>query len=125
LKSQISEKNIILLVDDDEGIRDALTSLLDMEGYSVMTAEDGEQALEILKTLKPTLIILDERMPVMGGWEFLDARKANPHFSEIPVLLFGAGNEFARPPGLNVQGFVKKPINIEDLLAAVHSMSKT
>jgi two-component system, chemotaxis family, chemotaxis protein CheY len=115
-------KHRILVVDDDEVIREALKDVLEEEGYLVETAVDGRDAIARLRSsdAKPSMILLDLMMPVMNGWEFLDARRLSPELSPIPVTVFTAsrGAEAALA-NLDVDGSLVKPLGIYDLLAAV------
>src|SRR4051794_34138694 len=84
----------ILVVDDEEGIRDALVEILERQDYSVASARNGQHALEVLKSSEtlPELIILDMQMPVMDGWSFIIHLSKETKTSIIPVLIIsGSG----------------------------------
>src|SRR5476651_1166296 len=98
----------ILVVDDDVPIREALTQLLTLEGYVVLTAGNGQEGLDILRSSRPDLILLDLRMPIMDGWEFKEAKDADPTFASIPVFVFSA-QPGLRPPNISADGFISKP----------------
>ncbi|MEP6801309.1 MAG: response regulator [Acidobacteriota bacterium] len=106
----------VLVVDDDPGVRDAVRELLSEEGYTVVTAEDGQDALERLEAMEPPcLILLDLRMPRVDGWEFLARRDGVG--KQSPVVLL-SGLAFIRDaPG--VADFLAKPIRPEKLLDCV------
>ena len=76
-----------LVVDDDEAARDRLTSLLGQEGWSVIEAADGRQALERLADVEPDLILLDLQMPVLDGFGFLNELRSRPGGAEVPVVV--------------------------------------
>jgi two-component system, OmpR family, alkaline phosphatase synthesis response regulator PhoP len=108
----------VLLVDDDETLLEALAGLLDSEGYEVVTARDGEEALEKLATMSaPGVILLDLKMPVMDGWQFLAAREARCVAPRVPIVLLSGLAFIPNAPG--VADFLSKPINPSRLLACV------
>src|SRR4051812_1696827 len=80
----------ILVVDDDREIRAVVDDLLTGEGYSVRTAGNGRQALEILAQWRPEVILLDLSMPEMNGWTFLAHQQADPTLAGIPVIVMSA-----------------------------------
>lgn len=108
----------VLVVDDEETIRDTLKMILEFENYSVVTANNGKEALDILKKgFRPCVILLDLMMPVMSGEEFLKKQKADQSLAEIPVVAVSAfGKEGA---SIGASAFVKKPVELDDLLAEV------
>jgi CheY-like chemotaxis protein len=111
----------VLLVEDDEGVRDMIEMVLDSEGYEVITAEDGITALALLAEGRPDLILLDMKMPGMDGWEF--AR----HYAELPdprppiVVLTAAQDASRRAAEIAAQGYLAKPFGIDDLLKVIDS----
>lgn len=107
----------ILVVDDDDGIREALAELLEYEGYSTAMASNGAQALIKLREGEPPrLILLDLMMPVMNGYEFLKARQEDAQLSLIPVLVLTAGGPAS---GLGDTEVLAKPVDLERLLARI------
>lgn len=114
----------ILIVEDEQDIRDSLKMLLELEGYSVFTAENGKEGLKILKSLQgPCLILLDLLMPVMNGMEFLEAKKHEDAIAQIPVCVVSG---VASDPHLkNTAGFIKKPIDLEILLKFIKNYCGT
>jgi CheY-like chemotaxis protein len=109
----------ILLVEDDEAIRDTLGSMLEDEGYFVTTAENGRQALEALNSAPaPELIILDLRMPIMDGWEFRTLQKADPLLAGIPVLAISADGS-AKAEAIDAAGYLHKPFSPEGVVDEV------
>jgi CheY-like chemotaxis protein len=108
----------ILIVEDDVGIRESMRELLEMEGYSVDTAVDGADGLRKIADLHcPCLILLDLMMPVMDGWEFLEAINASDdRLGSIPVAVVSAAadlSEIRRRYGCDV---ITKPVDIDRLL---------
>jgi two-component system, chemotaxis family, chemotaxis protein CheY len=81
----------ILIVEDDQSTREAIDALLTADGYTVVTARDGEDALTQLRAgTRPCLIILDMYMPRMDGWEFREAQIRDPDLSGIPTIAYSA-----------------------------------
>ncbi len=108
----------ILIVDDDDALLDALGGLLASEGYEVETARNGKEALEKLATTAPPgLILLDLKMPVMDGWQFLAARPVEPPAEQTPIVLLSGLAFIPNAPG--VADFLTKPIDPSRLLACV------
>jgi CheY-like chemotaxis protein len=107
----------VLVVDDDATIREQLTELLEMEGLSVVTAGDGQEALEQLDHFKIRLIILDLMLPRLNGWDLSAVLRANADLAPIPVLTITAANNPRRAP----EGpLFLKPLNTESLVHAIH-----
>jgi CheY-like chemotaxis protein len=113
----------LLLVEDDRGVRDAIEDYLEEEGYSVLSASDGEQALSILEGLSnPCLVVLDVRMPVMDGVEFMRQVRARPWLKHHRLVLMSASElapELTGAPG--VVGLLHKPFELERLLTLVRA----
>jgi len=104
----------VLVVDDDEAIREIMAEVLRDDGYDVVCAENGDQAmLEIRKERTPDLVLLDLMMPVLSGWEVLEQLQANETLSRIPVVVVSAMNA----PG--AREHLPKPIDLQQLLATV------
>jgi CheY-like chemotaxis protein len=119
-----SDTNAILLVEDDDLTRDALTTLLEAAGYRVIPAAHGREALDRLRDGEtPSLILLDLWMPVMDGRTFRKHQLQSPSLAPIPVLLLSAEDNLARTAAsLGAAGYFPKPIGIEMLLKAIHSL---
>jgi CheY-like chemotaxis protein len=111
----------ILVVDDDNAIRETLRAILEDEGYRVAVAANGREALEVLDTVgPPDLFIVDLVMPVMNGWELCAELARRPALAPVPVLLVSANSHVdASPPGLETVHVMRKPISFDRLLAYV------
>lgn len=115
--SEQKGKNI-LIVDDEEGIREVLQMSLEVEGYSVTTAANGKEAMDILaKSPHQGLILLDLMMPVMNGWEFVEAIQKSK-YSNIPIVLMTAYVD--RVNDINVKDVIPKPMEFNALLKVVN-----
>src|SRR4051794_10046482 len=82
---------LVLVVDDDKDIREAIQSALVGEGYRVACAANGELALACLKVEKPDLVLLDLMMPVIDGWQFRSRQLEVPEWEKIPIVIISAG----------------------------------
>lgn len=110
----------VLVVEDDDMIRETLNEALRLEGFDVVTAENGQVALEKLAEIPhPCLILLDLMMPVMNGWQFLERRQRNDVLMTIPVALFTAATNPSISRAVGVQSVLKKPLDIDTLIKAV------
>ena len=107
----------VLVVEDDVGIREAIGSILEDEGYEVALAENGEHALELLSDLeRPCLLLVDLIMPKMNGWELMKALSKNDRLATIPVVVMSAAS---RPACGEAQRVMKKPIDLDIMLRIV------
>ncbi len=112
----------ILLVDDELTIIDSLTYSLRREGFEVVTAQDGPQALDLFATVHPDLVVLDIRLPGMDGLEVCRRLRAR---SPVPIIMLTAlGNEMDRVVGLEVgaDDYLPKPFSFRELLARIRSV---
>ncbi len=114
----------ILLIDDDKIVRDAVSFSLRAEGYSVTTAGDGIEALEILQSKKINLIISDILMPNLSGLGLLSILKRF-YFDKVPVILISAldkGEVILSAMGLGASDYLFKPLNINELLQRIRKI---
>ncbi|MBI5478974.1 MAG: response regulator [Deltaproteobacteria bacterium] len=112
---------VVLVVDDDPDIRDMIGQALELEGWRVVGAANGEEALRVAREgPRPDVILLDLMMPVMNGWEFLDDQRRDERLAAIPVVLI-SGDERLKEKAAKarVAGFLKKPMDLMELLDAV------
>lgn len=111
----------ILLADDDDMIVDVLRYQLEREGYQVLTAGDGQQALALAQAARPDLVLLDVMMPKLQGWEVCRELRRT---STVPILMLTArGEEMDRVLGLELgaDDYIVKPFSFRELLARVHA----
>jgi len=121
-------KNQILVVEDDQTVREALSLLLESNGFQVTQAENGQVALEHLNGARelPDCIILDLNMPVMNGLTFLEQLEVGPqHLKSIPIVVVSANVAFEKHRLLaNVEARISKPFlfkELQDVLSVVMS----
>lgn len=109
----------ILVVDDDDDIRESLAWLLEDEGYRVDSAANGRDALALLARIPlPSVALVDLRMPVMDGVELIEKLRADPRYAALPVIVFSAASTVAPPSGVSL---LRKPIPTVELLSAVRA----
>lgn len=111
---------LILLVDDDTTIREFVSLVLQDEGFSVLTAAHGQEALRLVGKHEPALILLDMHMPLMDGWEFAQAYRQTspPHAAIVVMTAAHAAHEAAAD--IQASDVLPKPFDIDDLIALAH-----
>jgi len=112
----------ILLVEDNEDTREVVAMVLAAEGFTVVTAENGQRGLERLLRTRPCLVLLDLMMPVMTGWEFRRLQLSLPdsELASVPVLLLTAVNDPKRVAAeLNAADVIPKPLDFDQLIESV------
>jgi CheY-like chemotaxis protein len=113
----------ILIAEDNDDVRETIEEVLSLEGYRVYTARNGREALDTLRTIEaPALVLLDLMMPVMSGWEFLDAQRQDAVLAShqiVTVSAVPATQSLEDPTPLETAGSMQKPINLEPLLEMV------
>jgi len=115
----------ILVVEDDPGLRAAMTEALEDCGYEVACAGDGKDALAQLEASPaPSVILLDLAMPVMDGWSFRAAQRRDPRFAAIPTVVLSAsiGADACVLDGLDPAAALAKPFDLERLIATVQRL---
>ncbi len=127
MNSEVREiQGNILIVEDDPDTREMLATLLAMEGFHAVAAEDGLEALHLLRTVRhrapevPCLVLLDLKMPRLGGSEFRRAQLGDPTVASVPVaVMSGAIDLEARAQALGAVATVSKPIDCDLLMDVV------
>lgn len=116
----MQRKEQILLVEDDDDLRDATADALGAEGFEVSAARDGAEALTLLRGApsKPALILLDLMMPTMNGFEFREQQLKSPDLASIPVVVLTASLA-SKASSLGAAAVLRKPITIEALVAVL------
>jgi DNA-binding response OmpR family regulator len=115
----------LLIVDDDDELRQSAADGLADAGYDPIVAVDGRQALELLHGResgeRPRLILLDLMMPGMNGWEFRDALRAEMDLEQVPILVMTASRSLNAHP-LEADAVLLKPFGLRQLLGRVHDL---
>jgi signal transduction histidine kinase len=117
-----SEKQTVLVIDDDSMARELLERLLTKEGYRVLVAADGERGLELAYTEHPIAIVLDILMPPSSGWSVLKRLKTTPGLDQIPVIIHSVTDDRALGRELGASAFLQKPLESGGLVRALRGL---
>ena len=115
----------ILIVDDEPGIVVPIQFLMEQQGYLVMIAERGEDALDLIYKYKPDLVLLDIMLPGIDGYEVCEIIRLNPDYREIKILFLTAkGREvdIAKGLALGADAYITKPFSNDELVASVKEL---
>jgi DNA-binding response OmpR family regulator len=113
----------VLVVDDDDTIRAIVAEVLEFEGYEVAIAANGREALEHVRRGQPDVVVVDLMMPVMNGWEFLEACCKEKLFDGTPVVVMSAHHSLAETgPRLGANACIAKPFDLDVLLGTVERL---
>ncbi len=115
--------SLILVVDDDQTVREVLARYLEREGFQVRTAGGGREGLEIARAVHPAAITLDINMPDLDGWTVLAAIKGDPRLADIPVILVTIEDNRSRGYSLGATEYMTKPVDRERLVSLLHQIS--
>jgi len=109
---------LVLVVEDDEDIRDVLATILQESGYSVIIAKNGEEALQRLRsgTFRPCVILLDLWMPVMDGRQFREEQRKDASLAGIPVVAFSGDGE---TQDFDAAAYLSKPVQLTPLVSTI------
>ena len=113
----------VLIVEDDDHLREALQEILISEGYQVITAEDGLEALDWLSRVIPDLMIVDILMPGLGGPELIKRLRETSQWEKIPILVLSGYADLTRYRDLPVEGVQLKPFQMTELLDKVGQLA--
>ena len=113
----------VLVVDDDPNIRRLIVVALRRDGYSFLEASNGREALDLMRSDRPDVVVLDLMMPVLSGWDVLRERQSDADLSNIPVIIVSANRdpEVATAVSQGICAFLPKPFDIGALSALVRS----
>jgi CheY-like chemotaxis protein len=115
----------VLVVDDDDVIRQLITVNLELEGFDVVTAVDGQDALDKVKDAQPRVITLDVMMPRLDGWEAAARLRSDPDTAHIKVILLSARAQEAdlqRGERIGVDAYLTKPFDPDELIDLVRRL---
>ncbi|NLJ46869.1 MAG: response regulator [Treponema sp.] len=127
----MEEKKRILIVDDEQINLEFFDVMLSKLGFRVEKAENGMEALDAIKKAKPDLVLLDNVMPKLSGWELTRLLKTNPEYSEysdIPIIMFSAMDDVKdKVEGLELgaDDYITKPFNFSEVLARIRAVLRT
>jgi CheY-like chemotaxis protein len=108
----------VLVVDDDDDVRETLDLVLRQEGFDVSTAADGREALvEVERLPRPYVVLLDLRMPIMSGWEVIDTLRRQQRLNQVPIVICTSAPDDA-PRGFPV---VPKPVELAEIVEAIRA----
>lgn len=112
-----TKPHTILIVEDEEDLRELMRESLELKGYTVVTAEEGQDALQKIDGIDHLcLVLLDLFMPGMNGWDFFEKMRERPELAAVPVIVHSSASNRA-PPG--VTRVMQKPIMFEQLISVV------
>ncbi|MCS7082313.1 MAG: response regulator [Bacteroidetes bacterium] len=112
----------ILLVEDNEMNRDMLVQRLQRRGFSVLTAHDGAEGVELARRERPDLVLMDLSLPVMDGWEATRQLKSDPDTASIPIIALSAHvlpAERERALACGADAYATKPVHLPELLGLI------
>ena len=115
----------VLVVDDDEHILRSLAQYLEMEEFSVKTASGGAEALALVESDRPDLVLLDVMMPEMDGFEVLENLRRKPETEKLPVIMLTARDQHGdvlKGYQMGVSSYMVKPYNFDELLEVINQV---
>jgi two-component system alkaline phosphatase synthesis response regulator PhoP len=121
----VSDKQTILVVDDEEDLLDLIEYNLEKEGFDVLKAEDGEEGMQMAREHSPNLVLLDIMMPKMDGMEVVERMRADKNLTHIPIIFLTArGDEKMEVEGLDKGGddYITKPISTKKLISRIKAV---
>jgi CheY-like chemotaxis protein len=117
----------ILVAEDHEPLLIGIQQILETAGYTVLTASDGVEALQILEQTRPDLILADIMMPTVDGYALFEHVRSRPEWADIPVVFLTSKAETAdirKARELGINGYITKPFDPNKLMTTVHSLLK-
>jgi len=116
---------LILIVDDEPNVVMPIQFLMEQQGYRVMMAERGEDALELISRYKPDLVLLDIMLPGIDGWEVCEIVRLNPNYRNVKIVFLTAKGrevEIAKGLALGADAYITKPFSNAELVAKVKEL---
>lgn len=120
-----SQKGVVLIVDDEEAVRNHLSLVLEKRGYRTLCADSGEEAVRLARTHRPDVITLDVVMPDVDGWEILQHLKSADQTRDIPILVVSVSEERETGFALGAVGYLTKPVDPKRLFAEIEKLVKS
>jgi CheY-like chemotaxis protein len=123
---QVSGAGRVLVVDDDDVIRQLITVNLELEGFEVIPAVDGQDALDKVKEAQPDVVTLDVMMPRVDGWAAAERLRADPETAHIKVILLSARaqeSDIQRGERIGVDAYLTKPFDPDELIDVVRRLA--
>jgi CheY-like chemotaxis protein len=115
----------VLVVDDDAGMRETLAAALELDGYEIAVAPDGLEALGMVATFQPSLVVLDLMMPRMDGFTFAGELEAQGLRGRLPLLVLTAdGRAQEKAARIGAEGWLAKPFDLAAFLERVSQLAK-
>jgi CheY-like chemotaxis protein len=124
----VSGAGRVLVVDDDDVIRQLITVNLELEGFEVIPAVDGQDALDKVKDAQPDVVTLDVMMPRVDGWEAAERLRADPETAHIKVILLSARaqeSDIQRGERIGVDAYLTKPFDPDELIDVVRRLAES
>ena len=113
------QPDTVMVVEDETAISDLVAAALEEEGYRVLTARDGHDALQLLQRAPPDAIVLDLMLPNLDGWQVIRWCRAHPATTAIPIIVVSAAFDARQDADLEPLVFVEKPFDLDVLLVLV------
>lgn len=123
VSTPVATRQVALVVEDEHDLRETVAGLLAEEGYAVLVAADGAEALRLTQQQRPNVILLDMRLPVMDGWEFAHRYRSGPPPHAPIVVMTAAVDAQQRAREVGASATLPKPFLINDLLACVAALT--
>jgi CheY-like chemotaxis protein len=113
---------IILIAEDELSIATLLRDILEDAGYGVVLARNGQEALDILGTTRPALVLTDVMMPLLDGFALCRAIQAHPDYQTIPVVVMSAVGRLPSADACRAAGFIRKPFDLENVVGIITNL---
>jgi len=123
LSSRLSSPSDVLVVDDDAGVRELLRQTLTDAGHEVRVASHGLQAVSMIRSRKPDLVVLDVMMPGLTGYDVAAMLRNDPHTENLPIVILSVVYDRDRHESLGIDRYLSKPLREDELLRAIDDVS--
>jgi len=114
-----TQPDTIMVVEDEGAISDMVAEALEDQGYRVLTAQDGQEARQMVQCAPPDAIVLDLRLPRVDGWQFIHWCRTDPTTATIPIIITSAASEAQQDGEVQSLVFLEKPFDLDVLLVLV------